>query len=275
MTTQSAPLTAASGSVPIAMSALGRLRPVGEPLLRLEFRRARHPQLELEPLGGVHPRSQHVVGVARPGHGLAADRAAMLLEGHDVGQHLAGMRAPRQAIDDRDGRVLRQLRDGVVIERADHDGVDIARQHARGVGDGLAAAELHLVGREHHRLAAELAHRDLEGNAGAGRRPLEDHGERLAGQRAVGGAAALALCLDGAALRDHAPQVVPGNVDQVEEMPHAVGAHPAAPCGDRPAGASSPVARRRARCAAPRRRSPPRSRSRAAAGARRCRRRRR
>ena len=53
-------------------------------------------------------------------------------------------------------------RQHLVVERADHDGVDIARQHARGVGDGLAAAELHLAGRSaswSRRRAAACRHR--------------------------------------------------------------------------------------------------------------------
>jgi len=61
--------------------------------------------------GGVHPRSQYVVSVAGPRHGAAADRTAMLLERHDVGQHLAGMRTPRQAVDDRHRRIARQFPD--------------------------------------------------------------------------------------------------------------------------------------------------------------------
>ena len=45
-----------------------------------------------------------------------------------------------------------------VIGRADHDRVDIARQHLGRVGDRLAAAELHFGAGQHDRLAAELAH---------------------------------------------------------------------------------------------------------------------
>ncbi len=70
-----------------------------------------------------------------------------------------------------------------VIEDADHDRVDVARQHARGVGDRLAAAELHLGAGQHDRLAAEFAHRDVERNARARRGPVEDHRQRLAGER--------------------------------------------------------------------------------------------
>ena len=107
----------------------------------------------------------------------------MLLEGHHVGHHLAGMRAPRQPVDHRHGGVARELDQRLVIEDADHDGVDIAREHARGVGDGLAAAELHLLAGEHDGVAAELAHRDVERDARARRRLVEDHRQRLAGER--------------------------------------------------------------------------------------------
>ncbi len=40
------------------------------------------------------------------------------------------------------GGVPRQLEQRRVLVGADHDGVDVAREHARGIGDGLAAAEL-------------------------------------------------------------------------------------------------------------------------------------
>ena len=46
-------------------------------------RRGRDIELELEALGGMRPGSEHVVVVAGPGHGLALDRAAVLLEGHE------------------------------------------------------------------------------------------------------------------------------------------------------------------------------------------------
>jgi hypothetical protein len=54
-------------------------------------------------------------------------------------------------------------------EGADHDAVDIAREHAGGVGDRLAAAELNVARREKQRVAAELPHPDLERDAGARR----------------------------------------------------------------------------------------------------------
>jgi hypothetical protein len=110
----------------------------------------------------------------------------MLLIGHDIRHHLAGMREPRQAVDDRHGRILRELHQRVMIEDADHDDVDEARQHACGVGDGLAATELHFGAGEHHDFAAELAHADLERHAGARRGLFEDHRQRLVLERTIG-----------------------------------------------------------------------------------------
>ena len=47
-----------------------------------------------------------------------------------------------EAVDHRDGAVARQLLDVGVIEGADHDAVEVAREHPRGVADRLAPAEL-------------------------------------------------------------------------------------------------------------------------------------
>ena len=63
---------------------------------------------------------------------------------------LAGMAFVGQPVDDRHGGVLGQLEQGLVLVGADHDGVDVARQHARRVGDGLAAAELQVGVVERH-----------------------------------------------------------------------------------------------------------------------------
>ena len=119
---------------------------------------------------------------------LALDRAAMLLEGHDIGHDLAGMGGVGQRVDDGHGGVLGKLQQARMIGGADHDRIDIARQHLGRIADRLGAAELHFGAGEEQRLAAELAHADIEGDAGAGRGLLEDHRQHLAGQRLVGGA---------------------------------------------------------------------------------------
>ncbi len=233
-----------------------RLDPLQHLPLRREFGRCRDRELEVELAGGVHPRRQHVVGVAGPRHLAPADRPAMLLEGHDVGHDLAGMRAPRQPVDDRHGGMLRKLEQHVVLEGADHDGVDIARQHAGGVGDGLAAAELHLLAGEHDGVAAELAHGDVERDAGAGRRLVEDHRQHLAGDRAA--RRDRAMCDFMARLASMMPRSSPGAMSMRSRKwrGSAIMASPPRPRRVR-AGCARPASRRR-RCG----RSPPRSRPR-------------
>ena len=85
--------------------------------------------------------------------------------------------------------VLGKFRHHGMVEGADHDGIHIAREDPGGVGDALAAAELHLLAGEHQGLAAELAHADIEGDAGAGGGLVEHHRQDLALERAVLGAA--------------------------------------------------------------------------------------
>src|SRR5262249_40638643 len=96
-----------------------------------------------------------------------------------------------------------------------HDDVDVARQHARRIANGFAAAELHLIRSQHDHIAAELAHRDFKRHARAGRRPLENHRQRLAGERPL---VAGALGLYGARQIDHPAYFLSRYVDQIEEM---------------------------------------------------------
>ena len=48
---------------------------------------------------------------------------------------------------------------------ADHDRIDMARQHARRIRDRLTAAELHIGMIEDDRLAAQLTHANIEADA--------------------------------------------------------------------------------------------------------------
>ncbi len=77
---------------------------------------------------------------------------------------------------------------------AQHDRIDIARQHAGGIGRRFAAPALHVARRQHDHVAAQLPHADLERDAGAGGGLLEDQRQRLAGQRAGRGAARACSC---------------------------------------------------------------------------------
>src|SRR5205823_10539171 len=129
---------------------------------------------KLEPIGGMHPGGKHIVAVAAPGHGLAADGPAMLLERHDICKHLTWVRAPGESVDHRHGRVARKLDQSAMVEGSDHDRIDVAREHARGVGNRLAAPELHLLTREHDGAPTKLAHGDIEGDPRASRRLIED-----------------------------------------------------------------------------------------------------
>ena len=160
---------------------------------------------------------QHIVAVAGPGDGLAGNRTAMLLEGHDVGHQLAWMGVVGQPVDHRNGGVLGQLQQPLMRGGADHDRIDIARQHLGGVGDGFGAAELHLGAGQHDGLAAKLAHADVEGDARARRRLVEDHRQHLAFER-PGPLAGLEARLSHHRVVQHEAQVALGNGGKIGEM---------------------------------------------------------
>ncbi|KAF5289491.1 hypothetical protein FQR65_LT20825 [Abscondita terminalis] len=140
---------------------------------------------EAQQVGRLQPGVGHVVAIADPGDGLALDRAAVLDEGEDVGQDLAGMELVGQAVDDGHARVLGKAHDLVLAVGADHHQVGHAADDARAVLDGLGAAQLAVArGQVDHR-AAELVHAGLEAHAGARAGLLEDHGQRAVAQRVV------------------------------------------------------------------------------------------
>ena len=136
----------------------------------------------------AHERAADVVGIADVGQAHAPQVGAeALAQRQQVGQRLARMVIVGEAVDDGHARPLGQLVDVGLRERADHDRVEVAREHHRRVAHGLAAAQLELALRQVERVAAELVHADLEGHARARGGLVEDHAERAA--RRTGGAA--------------------------------------------------------------------------------------
>ena len=120
------------------------------------------------------------------------------------------------------GGVRGQIQHHLVIEQADHHRVDIARDHARGVGDGFLAGKLHLAARQHDGGAAQLAHADVERNARAGGLLVEDHRQHAPFERAVGVGRAVRQTLAGllapARLGDQRVQRGGVEIGDVEEM---------------------------------------------------------
>ena len=111
---------------------------------------------------------------------------------------------------------------------ADHDRIDIARKHARGIGDGFTTAKLHLARGHEHAVAAQLLDRHFERGSGAGRILLEYHAQRMAGERRIGVNLALGpactrrLAVD--RIVDHRRNGIRPRISEIEEMPgHASG----------------------------------------------------
>ena len=69
-----------------------------------------------------------------------------------------------------------------MVERPDHDPVDIPGEHPGGVRNRLTAADLDVLTGEKQGPAAQLVGADFKGDAGAGGGLGEDHRQRLAGE---------------------------------------------------------------------------------------------
>ncbi len=87
-----------------------------------------------------------------------------------------------QGVDHGKVGVVCEIDDVLLGEGADDHAVTHSAEHAGGVFDGFAAAELDVVGGEEHRKSAEFADADLERHAGAGGGFAKNHRPSLSGE---------------------------------------------------------------------------------------------
>ena len=132
---------------------------------------------------GEHQRVRHVVAVADIGDLQPGDASLHFQHRQVVGHRLAGMAVIGKAVDDRNARAPGHLDHDFVGEGANHDALHHALQVPGDVIHRLPLAEADLGGREIQRMTAKFLDADVERDARAQRRLLEDHGQRLALQR--------------------------------------------------------------------------------------------
>ena len=159
----------------------------------------------------------HIVAVADEAQLQALQPGHLLPDGHQVGQHLAGVGEVGEAVDDGDGGVFGQLLHLVLAIGADHDAVTVAAEHPGGIGDGLAPADLALLAGEEESVTAHLIGPHLKGHTGPGGIFLKNHGQGLAFQAVVGQAVLLVVLHLVGHVQDLG-NVLPGQVQQLEQV---------------------------------------------------------
>ena len=122
----------------------------------------------------------HVVAIPDVAQLQSLQGGLVLPDGHQVGQHLAGVTEVGQAVDDGDVGVTGQGFHLLLMEGADHDAVAVAGQDPGGVLDGLAPADLALLAGQEQSVSAQLVHSSLKGDPGPGGVLLKNHGQSLA-----------------------------------------------------------------------------------------------
>src|SRR4029077_7537430 len=153
-----------------------------------------HPERRAGLGDAQHERVRDVVAVADVRDGDATKIGAFALaDREDVGEALAGVRQIGEPVDDWDLAVARELLDRLVRIHAKHHRVGHAARDAGDVRDTLATAEADLRGRQVHAVATKLRDADVEREARAKARLLEDEGDRPA-REASGGWPGLEGC---------------------------------------------------------------------------------
>eukprot|EP00964_Phaeocystis_antarctica_P029641 scaffold16712_cov65-Phaeocystis_antarctica.AAC.15 len=155
----------------------GLLHRLHQPGVRLVALRAGAHEVEGDDARQLEPRVDNVVTVADVDDALTLDGAQHLLHRQSVRDDLAGVVEVRQSVDHRYRRVLGEAEDVLVREEPRHDDVVHAGEDARDVCDRLALADPNLLAQA-QRVPAQSVEARLEGDARAGGRLGEHHGER-------------------------------------------------------------------------------------------------
>ena len=137
--------------------------------VRLVTRRAAEQKAERKLLGQLKPGIRDVIPVADIHDLLCRPKTSCFLEREYVGEYLAGMEEVRQRIDDGDACTLRKLDAGLVADCARHDDIIVPREDGSDIVHGFTGGNADGLLRQEYRMAAELGHPYLKGNARAER----------------------------------------------------------------------------------------------------------
>ena len=119
-----------------------------------------------------------------------------------------------QRVDHRDVAVFDQGFELFLAEGTHDEAVRVAGQHAGGVLERFAAAELRVAGRNEDRVAAELAHAHFEGHAGPRGSLFENQQQGLPRQEI--GPDLVVLHLLGP--KKNLPGLIPGDIQNGQKM---------------------------------------------------------
>lgn len=143
----------------------GRFRLYDPRILHVAKEGAGRSKTEMKPENGrsQRPGSRYVArGIAQKSHSLARNGAALLLEGEDIGQDLAGMLLIGQGIHGGNPAAPGES-DDLLLSKCSNDGsLDHPAQHARRILHRLSSAQLKLRCAKKDGGAPELTDRNLE-----------------------------------------------------------------------------------------------------------------
>jgi hypothetical protein len=152
---------------------------------------------------------------------LGRERTALFLQGHQVREDLAGMRAIGQGVDYRLPGGGSELDEVVMCSQTRHDAVHVTVEHPGGIAHRLPDAYLNVLLGQGRRRTPQAGYPDLERHPGPVRGLLEQHRDMPALERPLRPPAGL----DRVREVKHLPQLGLVEVRDVQEVTAQQSAH--------------------------------------------------